>query len=50
MKIIPEKMKEFEIQIMLHINEQLFKKGHITEYMYCYAKKKWRKELLALQL
>ena len=33
-KIIPEAMKEFEIQIMLHINQRLYDKGLITEEMY----------------
>lgn len=29
-----EKMREVEIEIMLHINQRLYEKGHITEEMY----------------
>lgn len=33
-----EMTKEFEIQVKLHINEQLYKKGIITEEIYSKAK------------
>ena len=29
-----EKMREVEIEIMLHINQRLYEKGHITEEMF----------------
>ena len=34
MTIYPEAMKEFELQVMLHINQRLYDKGLITEEMY----------------
>ena len=37
-KIIPEAMKEFENQVMLHINKRLYEKGLINKEMFTHAK------------
>ena len=49
-RIIPEKMAAFEIQLMLHINEQLFKKNFISEDMYRHIKKQLQMESYAFPL
>lgn len=38
MELITERNKEIERELKLHINQQLFDKGHITEDMYNKAK------------
>ena len=38
MIIIDDQMRQFQTEIKLHINQQLYINGHITEEMYAKAK------------